>query len=342
MTTQPRCVTSRTMILGMIVSLGTMLSWFACVGTHVSAQTGLQSAVRSAGNVHAPAGPPTTALPAAQGAQRVGEPVGQRAAVGPPFHLSDVEMEFTNQVLVMWENRSAEIDTYHCDFERWEYDPVFGPGESIPLTKSSGQLTYARPDKGSFKIQQIRRWTQADFQQPGEHLLQKNEVGEHWVCDGKAIFEYKHAKKQLVVQPLPEQMRGKSIVDGPLPFLFGAEAAKLKHRYWIRCRSSDAATIWLEAYPRRQADAANYHHVEVMLDRKSMRPKAIQVHMPNNRNRAVYIFSEPTINGKMDKLFGGLFQSPRTPLGWTRVVQPLPDQGPRPQAALPGGESIFR
>ena len=32
------------------------------------------------------------------------------------------------------------------------HDPVFGPGENIPLIKSQGQLTYAKPDKGSFKI----------------------------------------------------------------------------------------------------------------------------------------------------------------------------------------------
>jgi TIGR03009 family protein len=326
----------------MIVSVGTMLSWIACAGNHVSAQTVVQPIVRSARNTQATTGPPTSTLPALHGVQHDGEAAGQRMAVGSPFHLSDVEREFTNQVLVMWENKSNQIATYYCDFERWEYDPVFGPGENIPLTKSRGQLTYAKPDKGSFKIQEIHRWIQADSQQAGEHVLQKNEVGEHWVCDGKAIFEYKHAKKQLVVQPLPEQMRGKSIVDGPLPFLFGAEAEKLKQRYWIKCRSSDAATILLEAYPRRQADAANYHHVDVMLDRKSMHPTAIRVHMPNNRNQAVYIFSKPTINGKMDKLFGAFFQVPRTPFGWTRVVQPLPEQGPRPQAALPAGETKQR
>ncbi len=61
-------------------------------------------------------------------------------------------MEFTNQVLMMWEKQSDRINTYNCAFERWEYDPVFGPGDEIPLTKSHGQLTYAKPDKGSFKI----------------------------------------------------------------------------------------------------------------------------------------------------------------------------------------------
>jgi TIGR03009 family protein len=289
----------------------------------------------------------TTARPDVQVAQRLGTPIRQQgepvqqsgptanraAGHSAPFQLSSAEQQFVNQVLMMWENQSNQITTYSCDFQRWEYDPVFGPSGAVPLIKSQGQLTYAKPDKGSFKITNIHRWVQADAQQAGQHVLQKNEIGEHWVCDGKAIFEYKHNKKQLVVQPLPQELRGKSIVDGPLPFLFGAEAEKMKARYWIRSSQGNPNTIMLEAYPRRQVDAANYHHVEVMLDRKSMLPNAIQVHMPNNRNRAVYIFSKPTINGTMNQLFGAIFKSPLTPIGWTRVVQPAPPA--TPQAALP-------
>ena len=266
-----------------------------------------------------------------------GPATASRGQIGPPFQLSPVEQQFVDQILQMWENESAKIKTFDCQFERWEYDPVFGPGGNIPAIKSRGQLTYAKPDKGSFKINEIRRWTQKDPNGEGDWVLQEHEVGEHWVCDGKAIYEYKHEKKQLIVQPLPEEMRGKSIVDGPLPFLFGAEADKLKRRYWIRSKQSDETKIWLEAYPRTQADAANYQHVEVMLDRKTMQPTAIQVFMPNGRSRAVYMFLNPTINGKLSQLFGTIFSSPRTPLGWTRVVQEAPAEQPvGPQAAQPG------
>ena len=70
-----------------------------------------------------------------------------------------------------------------------------------------------------------------------------------------------------------------------------------------------------------------------MLDRKTMMPSAIQVHMPNGRNRSVYMFNEkPNVNGAFDALFGSLFSSPRTPLGWTRVVEELPTA---PQATQP-------
>lgn len=291
----------------------------------------------------------------AQDVEAVGQPLAQVAglpnqpgqpnavppqgAVGAPFQLSPVEQQFVDQILQMWENESAKIKTFDCKFERWEYDPVFGPGNDTPSIKSYGQLTYSKPDKGSFKIDEIYRYVQQDKSQPGEYVKQEQEVGEHWVCDGKAVYEYKHDKKQLVVQALPPELRGTAIVDGPLPFLFGAEAEKLKARYWIRTKQSDASQIWLEAYPRTQTDAANYHHVEVMLERKTMKPTAIQVHMPNGRSRAVYMFQEPTVNGTMNRLLSSIFSSPRTPMGWTRVVQEAPQNAqPGPQAANPQAE----
>jgi len=267
---------------------------------------------------------------------------GAPAPVGPPFQITEVEQQFVLQVLQMWETKSSEIKTFNSEFERLEYDRVFGPGDERPLIRSTGKLSYSKPDKGSFKIDEIRRWTKKDPQNaaadaPGEFTVQKDEVGEHWVCDGKAVYQYNHQAKQLVVTPIPEEMRGQSIVDGPLPFLFGAKANELMERYWIRSKLGNAEQIWLEAYPRRQGDAMNYDSVEVMLDRKAMRPTAIQVHLPGGKQRHVYMFGEPTINGTMEAWFGNLFSAPRTPLGWTKVVQQDAGPSPAPQAANPQG-----
>ena len=293
---------------------------------------------------------------AAQAPTTPGQPVTQPSGpanqpyVGPPFQLSPVEQQYVDQILHEWEIRGAEVKTFDCRFDLWQYSDVFGPatleGSSLkePMIKSTGRLTYSRPDKGSFKIEDIFRYVKQDDGEPGTYELQENEVGNHWVCDGKAVYEYKHEDKQLVVQKLPEEMRGVDIVDGPLPFLFGAKADKLKSRYWIRSKQSNATTIWLEAFPRTQADAANYHHVDVMLERKTMLPKAIQVHQPSGQERDVYMFKEPTINGTMDKLFGGLFDSPRTPFGWKKVVVDAPQQSMNagPQASNPQGATQNR
>lgn len=273
--------------------------------------------------------------PTGQQSGQAGLGTQQRLPMGLPFQLTAVEKQFVDQILLMWENESAKIKTFNSRFELWEFNQTFGPGGDIPFIKSIGQLSYSKPDKGSFKIGEVYRYQPKDPKskpKPEDWVRDKEAVGAHWVCDGKAYFEYKHRAKQLVVTPLPPHLQGEAIVNGPLPFLFGAKADDLNRRYWIRSKQSDPATIWLEAYPRTQADAVNYHHVEIMLDRKTMQPKAIQVHTPNNKDRKMYMFDKPTVNGRMDALFGSLFSAPRTPFGWKRVVQELPGA---PQQTLP-------
>ena len=117
-----------------------------------------------------------------------------------------------------------------------------GPGNDLPLNKKKGDLSYHKPDKGSFQITEVRVWQATPVpaggappaQANGDWIVQPKAIGEHWVCDGENVYEYRHDQKQMVVRPIPPAMRGKAIVDGPLPFLFGADAAKLKARYFMR------------------------------------------------------------------------------------------------------------
>ena len=283
-------------------------------------------------------GQPLQQVPGQPNHELPGQPIAQPG--GPPFPIDPVEQQFVEQILQMWETESSKVKTFTSDFQRLEYDAVFGPGAETPIIISTGRVSYAKPDQGSFKIESIKRWAPNDANNPegGKHVLQKNEVGEHWVCDGKAVYEYDHRNKQLVVTPIPPEMRGKSIVDGPLPFLFGAEAKKIQQRYWIKVAQSNPNQIQLEAYPRRASDAQNYRQVDVMLDRKSMQPTALQVHLPGGQQRHVYMFEDPTINGKLDGLFGNLFNKPVVPIGWKRVIQ----DGAGPQAANPNAGPIQR
>ena len=259
--------------------------------------------------------------------------------IPPGFELNALQQARLDQVLDAWQVESAKINTFKCSFERWEYNVAFGPGQNIPLNKDKGEVSYQRPDKGSFQITEINVF-QAPPIPPGEQppaqpqaawVKQPNAIGEHWVCDGKSVFEYRHDQKQLVERPIPPQLQGQAIADGPLPFLFGADAAKLKQRYWIRIEQENAGEFWLVAKPRHQEQAADFTHVEVMLDRQRLLPKAMQVHLPN-ASRHLYMFdiANASVNNPLARL-QALFERPRTPLGWKRVVENLPLQ----QAAQP-------
>ncbi|MCA9258979.1 MAG: TIGR03009 domain-containing protein [Planctomycetales bacterium] len=320
--------------------LAPVVAWLgvACVACVIQSQAFGQIGPSATAQPQDAAYRTATAQPAAPPAGGV----APAAPVGPPFPLLKLEQQFVQQVLSSWEDASSQIKTFNTEFERLEYHPAWF-SDSVPMLRCRGRLSYSKPDRGMFKVEQIWRWKNTDPKlndatAPGDYQLQKNEVGEHWVCDGKSVFQYDHLNRQLNVTPLPPEMQGQNIVEGPLPFLFGAKADSLMRRYWMRSPRSDAAEIWLVAYPRWQADAANYHHVEVILDRKTMQPKALQVHQPDGNERHAYVFQSPTVNGALDSLFGDLFSAPRTPLGWKRVVVEAPPQA----AQTPDGRPLQR
>jgi TIGR03009 family protein len=260
------------------------------------------------------------------------------------FQLNALQQGLLDQVLDAWQKESGKIQTFSCPFERLEYVMAFGPvinGQAAPLNKNQGELTYSKPDKGSFQINKIFTYKEqpAPAGQPqaakrGDWVEQPDAIGEHWVCDGKSIYEYRRDQKQVVERPLPPQMQGQAIADGPLPFLFGAEAAKLKQRYWMRIddRNKNPNQIWINALPKFQEQAANFRQVDVILDRNRQLPLAMQVTLPNG-DRQVYVFKleAATENGTLDRIQQALFERPRTPFGWKHVVENVPvAQAPQP------------
>ena len=202
-------------------------------------------------------------------------------------------------------------------------------------------MTYSKPDNGSFQITEISTYKElpppADQPQAakrGDWVPQPNAVGEHWVCDGKSIYEFRSNEKQVIEHPLPPRAPGENILDGPLPFLFGAESAKLKQRYWMRIddTNKDPNQVWINALPKFQQQAADFRQVDVILDRALQLPQAMRVTLPNG-DRHVYMFDiqQAKVNGTLDRIQQSLFDRPHIPFGWKHVVENLPmAQAPQP------------
>lgn len=266
----------------------------------------------------------------------------QQNAPQPPagFRLDNIQQAYLDQVLTQWEKQSGQIETFACDFTRLEYDNVFGPGvnketnQQRHKTEGRGTVSYQRPDKGSFHVKELKSWDAAK----SEYVENPNLIGEHWVCDGKSVFQYRYEQKQLVESPIPPELQGTNIADGPLPFLFGAEADKIKQRYWLRVDPrAQAGTIWLTAAPKTRVDAANYRQVDIMLDAKQMLPYAMRVTGPAG-GQTTYTFdlSAAKINaGGLAAYWNSLFSAPRTPWGWKRVVEEAPTTSTAAQPAAP-------
>ncbi len=278
-----------------------------------------------------------TAAPAAVPVQRPGGPVaavpGPQAPSQPqtasaPFVLTPHEQAALDQALAAWEERSGQIKMFECEFTRLTFGGQLAvstqPGQ--PSLVETGEIKFQSPDKGLFRVV-------------------KPEEGEHWLCDGQSLFQYDYATKKVKEYPLPPDLQGKGIADGPMPFLFGASAAKLNERYFLRLITPaqvQQQQVWLEAYPRYQKDAAEFIKVEIILDRKEMLPIAIRKHETNGKTNQVYNLGQPKINAK--NWLGGLDprgwirQDPfhaRVPVGWTKEVQDTGTAQTAQQASRP-------
>jgi TIGR03009 family protein len=281
---------------------------------------------------------PGSQQPAAQGPARPPinavqpKTTASAAAARQPFQLDEGQRQRLEELLGHWELRSGKVNTYSCDFTRYEYDHVFGPQDPrYAKTKSEGIIRYSSPDKGEFKIERALEYqAPQDDKSAPNYVPVASEANEHWICDGRSVFELNGAKQQLIQQELPPELQGKKIADGPLPFMFGAEKKKLEQRYWIRevlPPSERKNEFWFEAFPKTREDAANYHKLMVILDADNFLPTALQIFPPNydartNPSRTVYTFSNREVDNLMhrSKQFFDRFISPKTPRGWKKVV----------------------
>jgi TIGR03009 family protein len=260
----------------------------------------------------------------------------QPASAGPPqppFQLTDAQQQLLDQILKQWEKHSDRVKSFKCTFGVWEVNQAFGPPENnYVLTEGQGEIKFKAPDQGTYKIKSQVEW---DAQKKA-YVPRSSELLDHWVCNGKSIFEYNAQKRQVIERPLAPELQGKAIANGPLPFVFGAKADQLQRRYWMRdITPGDEVNnkIRLEAWPKFQQDAANFHHAIVILNHRDFMPDALRIVLPDGRNTQDYKFENTVVNNPLAILTGD-FLPPLTPLGWTKVIeQPASQQAPPPPAS---------
>jgi TIGR03009 family protein len=282
--------------------------------------------------------------------------------------LDPAHEKWVSDVLRYWEEHSNKIHTLACEFTSWEYDPVNGPkdpitGKEFAKTISKGEIKYAKPDKGLYKVNEMYLAAPpAMGKSEPQYIKQDSSFNIHWISDGERIFEFDGRNKRLIERELPPEMKGKPIADGPLPFLFGARAETIKARYWIRgLPQSGNGKYWLEAVPKSIQDRQNFKAVTIVLDEKTYLPEVIEVLAPNydvatNPARSTYQFAKHETTdkapGPLDRfwtLFRKSFDKPSVPSGWTKFIEradgttvggPAPG-GPNPVGAAPGVSSAL-
>lgn len=307
----------------------------------------------AAGSVAQPnAQQPNTPQPPAGNVAPAGAPAGNvaggEAAPVAPFPPLDARLQqYLEQVLGAWEKATSDIERFRCNFTRWEYDPTNGPANTH-YTWSRGVLRYMKPDKGLFRVDDILFYKPAADNGQAKYEAIKDRFGDYWLCDGKSIHIYERNEKKVKRYDLPPEMQGVGIYQSPLPFLFGVKSQEVQTRYWIRPvppENGSQTEVWLEAYPKSQADAANYQKVLVVLDAQEVLPKVLVVFDPNytpqNPQRTVFEFSERERNWTLIDRINELniwneeFIPTAPPKDWKIEVTPIQSQEAAPRVANP-------
>lgn len=264
-------------------------------------------------------------------------------AYAAPFEPLDAEAQAQlNKLLLAWETQSNGTKTLECKFQRWHYD-LFAAPAGIHADKCQGEIKYASPDRGLFKVTQKLSYDGMKNGQP-QYSEKPGQFGEHWVCNGEELLEFDHSLKECRVQQLPPEMRGQKIFESPLPFVFNLDAKKIVERYWVRqVQAPKPGIILIEAYPKRQEDRSQYKLVQIALNEKTYMPEVLLMYAPNfNIKTAPRWDHYEFINVQRNSISQGLFDrflkvfiDEKAPSDWKVFHNSYQPQDP-PQMASPG------
>ena len=243
--------------------------------------------------------------------------------------LSPEHEQRLDQTLRYWEASTSGIQRYRCRFRCWEYEPAVAFREPDPKTYKEGVIKFAEPDKGLFRVEQVQHSRRSQVQGSKLQWVAQNEGHrEHWVCDGKSIYEFDYQTKQLKQRTLPPDMQGQQITEGPLPFMFGAKADRIRQRFWVRPIWPEGVKneYWLELIPKTREDAANFRKLKIVIAEEDFLPKGMILYYRNGaQTNFVFEGRETNWNMLAQQLipWHREFHQPKTPSGWKKVVEPI-------------------
>ena len=245
----------------------------------------------------------------------------------PELHVEDLPPAL-EKLLKEWEAASAKITTLSGEHKRIVRNEVFG------IEKwAKGEFFYESPDKGRIDLAGIepKGATSRKKKADGKPYVVQADIPSIWICNGKSVFNIIEAKKEYERFDLPEDMQGKNIIHGPLPFLFGMKAEEAKKRFDLSFVDEEASdknndkVVWIRARPRQLMDRDNFQEARIILDRKKFLPHFVQLIDPSGNVETIYEFPADKLVVNKRHLVPKMFQNrPFEPklAGLTRIMPP--------------------
>lgn len=209
------------------------------------------------------------------------------------------------ELLTNWSRASDQIRTLHGRHTRRVYDTSFSV-ERI----SYGEVWFEAPDKGRIDIKAVditpkmladRQVEGAKVQRDAQGVAFKltSDQEAKWICDGQRVFDINEEEKRAQIANLPPTLRGKDIMNSPLPFLFGMPPQEAVKRFDMQISKDYRPKhpyVILEALPLQRQDAENWFKAEIYLNTSTYLPTSVKLLDPGQKSSTVYTFTKIEVN----------------------------------------------
>jgi TIGR03009 family protein len=243
-------------------------------------------------------------------------------------------------ILKDWERESSKIKSLHGRHWRFVYNKVFEVEK-----RSEGIFYLETPDKGRIDLaaSKIAKDEKSKVTGPsGRQYRLEPDRPEKWICTGDEIVVVNEEEKSFEVVPLPDEMKGKNIVNSPLPFLFGMKAEDTKRRFDLTLKSDSEKSAVIVAKPRFDSDRQNYKEAWIVLDKSRYLPSAVKLFDPSGNLETVYSFeivyvNNPGVWTKIKKIFNdeNPFKPDLIKQGYKNVIAPRVEEAPAGKGTNP-------
>lgn len=226
------------------------------------------------------------APPAGTNSGQIERPEVQPMIVPKP----DPELE---QVLKDWERNTALFKKLTGEFVVFRYDPIFEVEK-----RAEGKFVHEAPDKGNYErlaVEISPSEKSKKIGKDGKPYKLESDAPERWVCTGKEVIKINVKEKTYEKMSIPPEAQGQNIIEGPLPFLFGMKADRAKEKYKLKLLKKNKTEIWVQAVPRKNADASNWIRAIIIIDAEKFIPTAVKLYDPTEAE-TVHIFRNVEIN----------------------------------------------
>lgn len=180
---------------------------------------------------------------------------------------------------------------------------------------------------------------------PGEFM--------RYVCNGRAVYQYDGATKEVTEYLLPNGGVGNNLL---LEFISGTmTAAAIQKRFDVSLLKEDANYVYLTIKPRFPADKQEFETLTLALyapgTPKAYLPRTVVMKNPNGQEQEQWDFDDAKAPGQdprvnVPNMTADLFTPPQPPAGWKVIEdpkrrgaqQPPAPGGAAPRVARPAGQ----